>query len=127
MVSAVSTIHQLLSNTVWLFFLAIGLWGFYRSIRGEGVDGSYLGAAVIGQGLYVLQAILGFILWFNGLHTTLTRPNIHMLYGLFALVFLPFVYLVWLRGDDSNRAQWVLSFSTTFLFGIALRSITTGL
>ena len=120
-------IHSLLSRTVWMFFLALGLWGCYRASRGEGVDGSYLGAAVIGQALYVLQAILGFILWFGGLDRVLARPGIHMLYGVFALVFLPFVYLVWLRGDDSNRAQWVLAFATLFLFGIALRAIGTSI
>lgn len=127
MIGPIATIHTLLSNTVVLFFFILGAWGAYRGSRGQGVDSSYLGALVIGQGLYIVQAVLGFLLWFNGLNAGLSRPEIHMLYGLFALVFMPFVYLVWLRGDDSNRAQWVLTFTTFFLFGIALRSITTGL
>ncbi len=41
------------------------------------------------------------------------------------MVFLPFIYLSVLRGDDTNRAQWVLAFTTLFLFGIALRAIGT--
>ncbi|HEY1408470.1 MAG TPA: hypothetical protein VF434_05975 [Promineifilum sp.] len=119
-------IHGVLSNTTWVFFLVIGLWGLYRAIRGQSVNGNYLGAAFIGQSLFVLQAVLGAILWIGGGNASLQRPGIHLLYGVFALVFLPFIYISVLRGDDTNRAQWVLAFTTLFLFGIALRLITTG-
>jgi hypothetical protein len=27
------------------------------------------------------------------------------------------VFLYWLRGDDTNRAQWVLTFAILFQFG----------
>jgi hypothetical protein len=118
-------IHGALSNTAWLFFLIIGLWGLLRAIRGQAVNGSYLGAAFIGQMIFVAQAVLGAILWIGGGSVAIQRPGIHLLYGVFALVFLPFVYLSVLRGDDTNRAQWVLAFTTLFLFGIALRSIST--
>ncbi|MCA9969194.1 MAG: hypothetical protein KC425_03210 [Anaerolineales bacterium] len=120
-----ATIHQLLSNTIWLFFLIVGIWGLYRAIRGEAVDGNYLGSVAIGQILYFVQAILGILLYFFAQ----ARPAsgfMHWLYGTFSLIFIPFVYFVWLQSDDSNRAQWVLSFATLFMFGIALRSITTG-
>lgn len=122
----VLTLHSRLSITVWLFFLLLGLWGVFRALRGQSVNGSYLGAVVIGQLLFVVQAILGAILWAGGLLGGLARPEIHVLYGAFVLVFLPFVYFVLLRGDDSNRGQWVLGLVNLFLFGIALRLITTG-
>lgn len=118
-------IHTLLSNTVWMFFLAVGVWGVYRGIRGASVDGNYLGSVAIGQVLFYVQGILGVVLWFGGAAHPVDG-FMHWLYGTFALVFLPFVYLVWLRGDDSNQAQWVLGFATLFMFGIALRAITTG-
>ena len=51
-------IHSRLSQTVVLFFLFLGIWGIYRGIRRYGVDGSYMGALVIGQVLYILQGIL---------------------------------------------------------------------
>jgi len=121
----IQAIHSALSNTAWLFFLILGLWGLLRAIRGQSVTGNYLGAAFIGQMIFVVQAILGGILWIGGLSATIQRPGIHLLYGVFALVFLPFIYLSVLRGDDTNRAQWVLAFTTLFLFGIALRSIGT--
>ncbi len=126
MINTVATIHNILSNTIWLFFLIIGVWGGWRALRRQGVDGNYLGAMVIGEGLYLFQGILGAVLWASGLLGGVGRPFMHVLYGTFAVVFMPFVYLVWLRGDDSNRAQWVLSLTTLFLFGIALRAIGTG-
>ncbi|MCB8985796.1 MAG: hypothetical protein H6659_18350 [Ardenticatenaceae bacterium] len=118
-------IHNQLSQTIWIFFLLLGIWGLYRAIRGYSVDGSYLGAMVIGQVLYVVQGVLGGILWLNGNMAVVARPFMHVLYGSFALVFLPFVFMVWLKGDDSNRGQWVLAFTILFLFGIALRAAST--
>ena len=99
----------------------------FRAIRGQSVNGNYLGAAFIGQMIFVVQAVLGTILALGGGLGDIGRPEIHVLYGVFALVFLPFVYVSLLRGDDTNRAQWVLSFTTLFLFGIALRSISTSI
>lgn len=125
--TTLATIHGALSNTAWIFFLALGLWGLFRAIRGRSVDGSYLGAAFIGQLIFVAQAVLGVILWIGGGSVSMQRSGIHLLYGVFALVFLPFIYLSVLRRDDTNRAQWVLAFTTLFLFGIALRSISTAI
>ncbi len=122
--SILQIIHTQLANTVWLFFLILGVWGVFRAARGLGVDGNYLGATAVGQLLFVVQIVLGVILYLGG-----SRPAdsfMHWLYGAFSLVFVPFVYLVWMRGDDSNQSQWVLGFTTLFMFGIALRSITTG-
>lgn len=121
----ISTVHLLLSNTIWLFFLILGIWGLFRAVRGQAIDGSYLGAMVIGQAVYILQGMLGGILWIGGMLPAVARPFMHILYGAFALVFLPFVYFVWLKGDDSNRGQWALALATLFLFGIALRAIGT--
>lgn len=123
--STLATIHGALANTTWLFFLALGLWGLYRAIRGQAVNGSYIGAVAIGQILFFAQAILGGLLWFQGGNLAMQRSGIHLLYGVFAVVFLPFIYMSVLRGDDTNRGQWVLAFATLFMFGIALRAITT--
>ncbi|MEW5989458.1 MAG: hypothetical protein AB1791_22760 [Chloroflexota bacterium] len=119
--TVIKEIHLFLSNTIWLFFLALGLWGLWRAYRHGGVDGSYLGAMIIGEGLFVVQAILGAILWFGG-----GRPDrgVHILYGIFAIVCLPGAF-AYLRGDDSNRAQWIFALLCLFLFGVSLRAIGT--
>lgn len=119
-------LHQRLAVMAWMFFLAVGLWGLVRAIRGQGVDGSYLGALYVGQAIFIVQAIIGVILWIDGRLPALARPEVHILYGAFLVVFLPFIWLTTLRGDDSNRGQWVLAFSTLFLFGVAVRMIQLG-
>jgi hypothetical protein len=115
-------LHHLLANSIWLFFLMLGLWGLVRAFRRQAVDGSYFGALVIGEGIFLLQGLLGAILYFSGARPA--RDWQHILYGIFALVFLPGLF-TYLQGDDSNRAQWSYALGCLFLFGIALRSITT--
>lgn len=123
--TTVLLIHRGLSNTIWLYFLVVGLWGLVRAIRGQGVDGSHLGALAIAEVLVLVQAVLGTVLWLANYDIHMARAGIHLLYGVFIVIFLPFVYMVALRGDISNRGQWVLSFTMLFLFGIALRAIAT--
>ena len=83
----VLVLHQGLSRMSWMFFLVLGAWGLYRSIRGQGIDGNYLGASVVGQILFVLQGVIGVILWVDGRLPNLLRPEVHILYGAFVVVF----------------------------------------
>lgn len=120
-------IHRGFSTAVALYFLFLGIWGLAQAIRGQSVDGNYLGALVIVEILVIVQGVLGTVLWLAGNDANVVRFEIHLLYGVFAVIFLPFVYMVMLRGDTSNRGQWVLSFATLFMFGIALRAIATSI
>jgi len=123
----VFALHQGFTNTAVLFFLILGVWGFYRALRGRAVDGSYMGALVVAQVLLMVNIIVGGILWLNGRASSMGRFDVHVLYGAFALIFLPFVYGVLLRGDDSNRAQWVWAFIGLFMFFLLPRFFATGL
>ena len=116
--SFVAEVHRVLSQSIMLFFLLLGLWGLFKAIRKNSVDGSYMGALVIGEGLFLLQAILGIVLWVGG-----ERParTVHILYGVFAVVALPGLF-AYIKGDDSNRAQWYYGLLTFFLFGVSMRS-----
>ena len=116
-------IHGVVSNTAFLFFLLLGIWGLIRAIRKNGVDGSYLGALVIGELIFVAQAAMGIILALSGANPG--REVVHYIYGAFALVALPGLF-AFMRGDDSNQAQWYYALLTLFLFGVALRAIDTG-
>ncbi|MEM8861960.1 MAG: hypothetical protein AAGD96_26860 [Chloroflexota bacterium] len=119
------TLHEGLENALWIFFLAIGLWGTYNAVQGEGIDGSWIGAFFIGMGLIVIQAILAGVLWFGGPLAGLEDPGIHFLYVAFSVVFPPFIYQIVLQGDDSNRGMWVMAFTALFMFGIAIRLMNT--
>jgi hypothetical protein len=116
-------LHGVISNTAVLFFFLLGVWGFIRAFRKNGVDSSYLGALVIGELIFVIQAVMGIILAIGG--GTPGRGIVHYIYGAFALVALPGLF-AYMRGDDSNQAQWYYALLTLFLFGVATRAITTG-
>jgi hypothetical protein len=122
--SFVLQLHNVLSNAAVLFFLLLGLWGLFRAFRKHGVDGSYMGALVIGELIFVVQAVLGIIMAIGG--ASPGRGTFHFLYGAFALVAMPGLF-AYLRGDDSNKAQWYYGLAAVFLFGIALRAIDTGI
>jgi hypothetical protein len=116
-VETIVILHARLANTVWLYLLILGLWSLWRAIRGEDLNSNFFGALVIAQVLIFSQAILGALLWLSGQSSELLNSTMHFLYAGFSLVFLPFVFLYWLRGDDSNRGQWVMSFAVLFQFG----------
>jgi len=123
----ITILHDGLQNALWIFFLMVGLWGTYKALQGEGVDGSWIGAFYIGMGIVLIQLILTGLLWFSGQLADLQDPGIHFLYLAFAVLFPPFIYQIVLQGDDSNRGMWVMSFTTLFMFGIAIRLINTGI
>ncbi|MGH2536761.1 MAG: hypothetical protein ACRDHL_05155 [Candidatus Promineifilaceae bacterium] len=117
----VAEAHRFLSQAIVLYFLLAGLWGLLRAVRKQGLDGDYLGALVIAEGLYIVEALLGAALMIAG-----ERPGrgVHLLYGVFALVALPGLF-AYLRGDDSNQAQWYFALLTLFLAGVGIRAIGT--
>lgn len=116
--SVIFELHRVLSNTIWMFYLLIALWGLLRAIRGMSVDGSYFGAIAVIQIVLILQGVLGGVLYLSG-----GRPDrqlVHYLYAAFGIVFLPGLF-AYLRGDDSNRAQWIYALAALFMFGVILR------
>ncbi len=114
----------ILASATQTFFLVLGIWGIFRAIRGQGVDGSYLGALAIGCGMFLVELVFDIILWFGSIVPD--RPGLHYLYAVFAVLLIPFIYASVLHGDDSNQAQWVYAFVTLFLWGVAARLITIG-
>jgi hypothetical protein len=118
----ISQLHGALSNTIWLFYLFLGLWGLYRAIRRQPVSGSYLGAIAVIQIVIVVQALMGGALYLGG-----NRPGrelVHYLYAAFGVVFLPGVF-AYLKGDDSNTAQWIFALGSLFMYGVVRRIIET--
>ncbi|MBI3363036.1 MAG: hypothetical protein HY023_18190 [Chloroflexi bacterium] len=113
--------HARLGNAGMLFALALGLWALWLYFRKQGVDGNYLGAMVIGELLFIAQGVIGATLYFAG--HPLGR-TVHILYGILAVITLPGAY-AYTRGRDERREALVYGLVGLFLFGVALRAITT--
>ena len=112
-------LHDQLSNAVILFALVLGIWGLFKYFRGDGVDGSYLGAVVIGELLIIVQIALGFLLYAGGARPD--RSLMHILYGVAAVISFPAVY-AYTQGDQSRRAMLIWGVVGLFVFGCAMRA-----
>lgn len=119
---AVNQLHAALSNTVILFMLACGLWGFFGAFRG-GLSGSYAGALVIGEGLIVVVGLLGGVGYALG-----SRPSqsgLHILYGVTTALTLPGIYSFTRTRSPESQSLW-FGGGALFIVGLALRQTTTG-
>lgn len=115
-------IHAGLADTVRLFTLVVGVWALVNYVRREGLSASYWGALVIGELVLAAQAILGAILYVQG-----GRPPriIHFLYGVLVLMVWPGIF-AFTEGRDGRREALYYGIAGLFLFGLAMRAISTG-
>lgn len=120
--AAVELFHDRLATTVMLFFLVAGLWGLAEYARGGTLSGSIAGALIVGQVIVVVQGALGMVLFVYG-----DRPDdlVHLLYGFTAALSLPFVWS-YVRNRAPRQGLLLYSLVSLFIFGLAIRGMTTG-
>jgi hypothetical protein len=116
-------IHDRLSITVLLYFTAMGLWGAWRFIHKQGLNGNYWGAVVISEVLVLIQGGVGVFLWFSNLRPE--RGGIHVLYGVITALSIPAVYGI-TKGRDERRDQLIYALVFIFAAVIAVRARITG-
>lgn len=114
--------HDRVATTVMLYMFAVGLWGLFSYVRGETLGGSVAGALAIGQGLVVIQALLGAVLYVDGARAT---TFVHYLYGVTAVLVLPFAWS-YLRDRAPRQGLLIYSLLALFIAGLAIRGMTTG-
>lgn len=105
-----------------LFMAAIGIWGLFMFFTGKGVTGSFSGALAIGELLILAQVGFGVVLYIKGFRP---ESSIHILYGLTAVVALPFIWS-YMRERDARQALLIFSLGALFVAGLAIRGMTTG-
>jgi hypothetical protein len=115
-------VHSRLANTAWLFMLILAVWNLANYVRGRGVDGSVIGAVVVGELLMLTQAGLGLTIWLG--YGLSPASLIHFLYGSLTLLALPALW-VYTRGATDRRASLIWALAGLFMFGLALRAIGT--
>ena len=118
----ISLVHDRLSVTVMLFMAAVGAWGIVAYLRGQSISGSFAGSLAIGEALVLVQVGAGAAMLVAG-----ARPPsaTHYLYGITAILALPFAWS-WLRGRSKRQALLIYSLVALFVFGLAVRGMTTG-
>ena len=114
--------HGVLARALLLYALVLAVWGTYLYFRRAAVNGGFRASYLILGALTALQGIAGAVLFIAG-----QRPTelLHLVYGIFAVLFVPGVYLYSQGG--SKRREAVLLAGASWVVAIAyFRGIATG-
>jgi len=108
-----------------VFFAAIaGVWGVAGYFRRRSVSPDYWGVIVVGNLAALAQGALGAILLLQGQDAKLSRPLVHILYGIVLALWVPLV-LFFNRDREGRQEMLMCGLVSLFEAGIALRAITT--
>lgn len=119
---ALSEIHRGLAQTGILFFIALGVWAIWFRFRSLPLDGSWYGAAAIGEILMIVEFLLGWVLYGQGLGGNLARAFVHILYATVAVITLPAAYLYLSRLQDENVKTILFAIVCFFLMEVIIRA-----
>lgn len=117
----VTQLHNSLATSLILFMLVCGVWGFVSAFRG-GLSGSFVGALFIGEGLILVQGLLGATSYLLGYKPA---QGLHFLYGLAAAITFPGIYSFARSRSSESQALWYGA-GALFIVGLAIRGIVTG-
>lgn len=120
MTATLGSLHGYAARALLVYAVVLGVWGAYRYFRDQELGGGFRASFLIMSGLTALQGLLGLATFVLG-----ARPTelLHVVYGIFAVIFLPGVYL-YAQGGTRRReavilagASWIVSIA--YLRGIA--------
>lgn len=130
MQSLLAFLHQRLAIALVAYSLILGLWGTVSFIRSRQVSGGYRSSYLIMAALTAVQDLVG-----AGAYAAGPRPRetLHVVYGIFAIAFLPAVFVFASGGargggGATNRAReaaFLAAASWIVLIAYA-RAFTTG-
>lgn len=122
MTGTLNFLHGYGARVLVLFAILLGVWGAYNYFRNQPLSGGFRSTYLIMAGLTVVQGLLGLGTLLLG-----SRPTelLHVVYGAFAVLFLPGAYLYAHRGD--SRRETLILAGASWIVSIAyLRGIFTG-
>jgi hypothetical protein len=113
--------HSVGARALLIFAVALGVWGTYGYFRRAQVSGGFRSSYLIMAGLTALQGLVGLGAFAAGGHPKV----LHIVYGVFAVIFLPGAYL-WAHGGSPRREAVILA-AAAWIASIAyFRGIATG-
>jgi hypothetical protein len=118
---ALSFVHARLALAAILFSILLGIWGAYQFIRYRQVSGGYRASFLILAALTAGQGLAGLGLLLIGARP---RQLLHVVYGIFAVVFLPGIFTYATRGRRDREAA-VLAAAAWVVLVAFLRGVTT--
>jgi hypothetical protein len=115
------SLHGYTARALLVFAVVLGLWGAYRYFRDQELGGGFRASFLIMAGLTAVQGLLGLAAFGLG-----ARPTeiLHVVYGIFAVIFLPGTYL-YAQGGTRRREAVILAGASWIVSIAYLRGIST--
>ena len=103
MVSTLAFLHARFALALILFAVVLGVWGSAGFVLRRQVGPGFRSSYVLMIALIGAQGLIGLAL------ITMTRPRelLHVVYGAFAIIFLPGVYFLAGRGSRAREAAFM--------------------
>lgn len=122
MSDALIFLHRLSATALIAFAVLLGIWGTYGYFRNAQVSGGFRSSYLIMAGVTALQGLFGLALFLAG-----HRPHtlLHLVYGIFAVLFLPGAYL-YAHGGSKRREAVILAAASWIVAVAYFRGFATG-
>lgn len=122
MSAAIVFVHDWLARVVLIYALVLALWGTYLYFRRGAVTGGFRSSFLVLAAITVLQSLAGAAAFLAG-----NRPfeTLHLVYGAFAILFLPGMYL-YAHGGSARREAVVLAGACWIVSIAFFRGFATG-
>ncbi len=122
MLGAIAFLHQRLGIAVLAFAVILGLWGGFQLLTRRGLSGGFRSSYLIMVGLTGIQGLAGIGSFVAGGHP---RELLHVVYGVFAFLFLPGVY-TYATGRSRDTEAAILTIACWVVLIAFARGFTTG-
>jgi len=116
-------LHAYGARVLIVFALVLGVWGAYHYFRNQRLSGGFRSTYLIMAGLVPIQGLLGMAAILSG--NSPREGILHIVYGIFAVIFVPGAYL-YSRGSDTRREALVLAGASWIVAIAFFRGISTG-
>ena len=116
-------LHRVSATALLIFAVVLAVWGTYLYFRRAAVNGGFRSSFLIMAGLVAVQGLFGVVLLLAG-----KRPAewpLHIVYGIFAVLFLPGVYF-YAQGGTKRREAIFLAGAAWIVAVAFFRGIATG-
>jgi heme A synthase len=115
-------LHGYGARVLLVYAVVLAVWGTYRYFRNQRLSGGFRSSYLIMAGLTAAQGLIGL-----GAFALGGRPIelLHIVYGVFAVIFLPGAYL-YAQGGTPRREAVILAGSAWIVSIAYLRGMATG-
>lgn len=116
-------LHQRFGVALLIYAGALGVWGTFSYVRHKQVTGGFRSSYILMAGLAAVQGLLGLIALLTGAGHL--EDLLHIVYGIFGVLFLPAMYFYSSRRDDAREAAFLTAASWIVMVAF-IRGFMTG-